>query len=301
MNDAKKERPALDHMGPYNIPRSDIPDASPHDDGEAWAETEKIHSLEISEFYEVRDEIVAALSRHGKAYGECEGDPDFFVYDDKFFDRTQKIEIEATDRLAEFLVPAIAELQGVLRKHSLWRVMFIGDGHDRQAQEQFFVVYPDVVRIRQLQLGKSVDQALVENVQIRLRHEAERKEHLRQRDCDLKIAIARTFLEMDNSSDDLRLVAWFTTVSAVDWDWGWEGKPGTSVWLLLGRNLPDTHEVVQADIDFSTWWALPDGRVTRVEPEALNARQLLHFEDNERVRGKLEIQISGKSVLYIRP
>jgi hypothetical protein len=292
-----KERPPLDFMGPYNVPRSDIPDNY----GEAWVENDKIKRLPTREFDDIRAEIVAALSKHGAVYGESEGDHDFFVYDDKFFDRTQKIELETTDRLAKIIVPAVAELQRVLRKRSLWRVMFIGDGHDSQAHEEFFVVYPDVVRIRQLRPGKSVDLALVENVQVRLRHQREREDHQGRRIADLKNAVIRAFSEMDDAADDVRLVAWFTTVSALDWDWGCEGKPGTSVWLLLRGRLPDKAEGVQSDLDLSVWWASPDGTVTRDEERPPNARQLLHFEDDQKVSEELAIAIMGQPVRIARP
>jgi len=76
----------------------------------------------------VREHIVAALSKHGNVYGEVEGESDFFVYDDKFFDRTQKIELELTERLPKILPAAVLDLQRVLSKNPLWRVMFIGDG-----------------------------------------------------------------------------------------------------------------------------------------------------------------------------
>jgi hypothetical protein len=292
----KTDRPPLDFMGPYNVPAADFPDC----DGEAWTENDKVKRLATSEFHKLRADIVAALSKHGKVYGESEGEHDFFVYDDKFFDRTQKIELETTDRLAKIIVPAVAELQRVLRKHSLWRVMFIGHGHDSQAQEQFFVVYPDVVRIRQLQPGKSVDQALVENAQVRLRHQREREEHQRRRNADLKKAIVAAFSDMDSSEDDVRLVDWFTTVSAPDWDWGWEGKAGTSVWLLLRRDLPESADGVQSDIEFSAWWASPDGSVTRDETKPKNARQLLHFQDDQKVRRELAITITGKRLRLTR-
>jgi hypothetical protein len=165
MNDSKRQRPPLDYLGCYNIPGS-----------ESWMETPDIKRLKVSEFYKVRTDVVAALSKHGRVYGECEGEEDFFVYDDKFCDRTQKIELTETERLPEIIVPAVAELQRVLKQHNLWRVMFIGSGSENQAKEQFFVVYPDIVRIRQLQPGKSIDEALVENAQIRLRHRREPEE-----------------------------------------------------------------------------------------------------------------------------
>lgn len=288
---SNKQRPPLDFMGPYNIPRSDLPDT----DEEFWTETGKIKSLSLREFFKVRTDIVAALSKHGRVYGESEGEHDFFVYDDKFFDRTQKIEVETSDRLAKIIAPAVAELQRVLKKHSLWRVMFIGHGHDSQAQEQFFVVYPDVVRIRQGGTEKSVDQALVENAQLRIRHQREREEHLIRRKADLKKAIVAAIANSERQVDDLTLVAWYTTVSALDWDWGWEGMPGTSVWVLVGRDVLGEPEAMQMEIDTSTRWVMPDGRFND-DTEPKGARRLLHFEDRNQVRQELTIAIAGRQL-----
>ena len=298
MNSAR-QRPDLDFMGPYNIPGSSFPDY----DADFWIESDEITELTFDEFYNVRSDVVAALSRHGKVYGEIEGDHDFFVYDDKFFDRTQKIELETSDRLPSLLAPAAAELQEVLQKHSTWRVMFIGRGHDSQSREQFFVVYPDVVRIRQLDNAANVADAVTANARLRVAHNEGRIKHQRQRVSDLALATRSAFAELDNSDSDVVFVAWFDTVSALDWNWGWEGKPGMSTWLLLRRPVPgDDDGFLQADTEFSMYWALPDGSVS-AEDDArrTDSRQLIHFENDQELQTELVFRLDGKQHRYTRP
>jgi hypothetical protein len=242
------------------------------------------------------------LSKHGIVYHEPEDEHDFFVYDDKFFDRTQKVELEPSDRLPRIIGPAVAELQRVLKNYPLWRVMFIGHGGDEQAEEQFFIVYPDVVRIRQLQGNKTAAAALIENAQLRLSHFRSRAEHQKKRNADLKAAIIDSFSEMSRSADDAVLVAWFDTVSALDSDWGWEGKPGTSVWVLLREPLPEPFEdALRSDVAFALHWATPDGAVANRDPKLPNARQLLFFEDDEEVLSELVFHLNGKRLRYMRP
>ncbi len=69
-----------------------------------------------------------------------------------------------------------------LKDHPLWRVMFIGEGHDDQSRQTYFVVYPDVVRIEQLS-GQKPSEAVKENATMRLRFIEERKTHLKQAKC----------------------------------------------------------------------------------------------------------------------
>jgi hypothetical protein len=292
------QRPDLDFMGPYNVPRSSFPDY----DADFWTESNDVTELTIDEFHNVRLDIVAALSKHGKVYGEAGGDHDFFVYDDKYFDRTQKIELETSERLPSVLGPAVAELQRVLQKHPTWRVMFIGHGHDSQSREQFFVVYPDVVRIRQLDNSENVASAVTANARLRLAHNEERIAHQRQRVADLNLATRSAFAKMDTSDTDVVLVAWFDTVSALDWDWGWEGKQGMSAWVLLRRPIPyDNDEFLQSDTEFSRYLAFPDGAVS-AEDEARKkeSRQLIHFENNQELQTELVFRCCNRPTASVR-
>lgn len=292
-----QDRPPLDFMGPYNVPRSEFPGS------EIWAESDNVDELTVDEFFDVRTDVVAALSKHGNVYGESEGEHDFFVYDDKFFDRTQKIELEESERLPRIIAPAVADLQTVLKKHSLWRIMFIGHGRDDQAEEQFFIVYPDAVRIRQLQGNNTTPDALVENARLRLAHRLGRAEHQKNRNNALETAIIQAFSQMERSNDDAVLVAWFDTVSGLDWDWGGEGKPGTSVWVLLREPLPDEFkDVFQSNIEFSIYWATSDGGLTDDgASKAADARQLLHFEDDQKVQDELVFHLNRQRIRYSRP
>jgi hypothetical protein len=108
---------------------------------------------------------------------------------------------------------------------------------------------------------------------------------------------------MDTAATDIVLVAWFDTVSALDWDWGWEGKPGMSTWVLLRRPIPDDDDkFLQSDTDFSTYWALPDGSVS-AEDEArkIESRQMIHFENDQELQSELVFQLDGKQHRYTSP
>jgi len=84
--------------------------------------------------------------------------------------------------------------------------------HESQSRDQFFVVYPDSVRIRQLDNSKSVADAVTANARLRLAHNDERIEHQRQRVSELALATQSAFAEMGTSETDVVLVAWFDTV-----------------------------------------------------------------------------------------
>jgi hypothetical protein len=290
------ERPPIDALGAYNIP--------PTEGHEVWT-TGKVRRWTATEFYRVREAVVAALSKHGKVYGEPGIDHkehDFFVYDDKCFDRTQTIELETTERLEQILAPAVAELQRVLAGFPLWRAMFLGHGQDDHAREQFFVVYPDVVRIRQLTSGKSVGQAVSENAQLRLQHLQVREAHRSRRRADLKKAIAAAFTVLNGSDAEVEMAAWFRTVSWLDSDWGGEGRAGTAVWLVLRNDLSDPYKAVQSETSFYLKWASPDdGEVFDKQPVRTDARQLLYFEDYHEEKDDLVVTISGKLYRFGRP
>ena len=108
---------------------------------------------------------------------------------------------------------------------------------------------------------------------------------------------------MDTSDTDVVLVAWFDTVSALDWDWGWEGKQGMSAWVLLRRPIPDDNdEFLQSDTEFSRYLAFPDGAVS-AEDEARKkeSRQLIHFENNQELQTELVFRLGGKQHRVTRP
>lgn len=271
-------------------------------DGEIWAETKALRALTDAEYQRVRSKIVAALSKHGGVYDECDGEHDFFVYDDMFFDRTQKIEVEITERLASILVPAVAAVQQSLKKAPLWRIMFIGNGHEAQSQEEYFLVYPDVVRFRQMEPNKSVEQALVENAQLRLRHLHQREEHQIQRQADLRKALVPAISQMTRSQAPVVLVAWFATLGRLGTSLGWEGKPGTSVWFLLREPLPkDTEGLVESDVKYSFRWTSATGSPIAWEQSSELCWQLLHFEDSEALRSRLAFELRGKHFKFAQP
>ncbi len=170
------KRPRRDFMGLYNVPRPPYPEY----DGEIWQNEESLPELSVEEFWGIRMAVVETLRRHGRVYGEpdFDGEYDFFVYEDKFSDRTQKVELNPSERLPNRLAPAVEDLQRLLARHPLWRVMFPGDGKKKQAREQFFVVYPDAVRIRQASKRKSIADAITENARLRVRQAAEAKSQL---------------------------------------------------------------------------------------------------------------------------
>lgn len=295
MTTPRRERPPREFMGPYNVPPAEFPEHK------SWVERDDLADLSLEEFFDVRDAVVAALSKHGGVAGESQAADDFFVYDDKFFDRTQKVELELTDRLPKILAPAVAQLQQALAKHPLWRVMFIGHGRDDQADQQYFVVYPDVVRIRQFRGDLSTAKAVTENAHLRLAHFHVREEHRKRRGAELRRAVAAA-MKID-PPQDAELVVWFDTISFTDFDFGSEGKPATSVWVLLRepfRQPPD--EAIQADLRHVIHWATPDGDVTSHRDAGRpGSRLLIHFRDDAQVRDELTIRLGGKQYRFVRP
>ena len=94
------------------------------------------------------------------------GTPDFFIWEDKWFDRTQKIEINATKYLVDNLPGAVAAIQEALAEHPTWRVMMLG--HGKTAKQQFFVIYPDAIRIYQANQAGDLTQAIKANAKLRM-------------------------------------------------------------------------------------------------------------------------------------
>ena len=162
-NLAGKQRPERDFLGAYNVSKTDAPNG----EDKVWQEVEELPELTLEEFLQVRLDVMSALWGHGSVYGfpDVEGKHDFFVYEDKFFDRTQKIEIQASDYLPEILPSAVADVQKTLAKHPLWRVMVLGHGED--AKDEFFVIYPDAIQILQAENGQSMADAIKANATLR--------------------------------------------------------------------------------------------------------------------------------------
>ncbi|QGJ70757.1 Hypothetical protein PBC10988_24550 [Planctomycetales bacterium 10988] len=158
-----KKRPKRNFLGPYNVPRSSLPDY----EGKIWTEKEGLPELTNQEFYQVQMEIVSALGKHGSVYGKTslESGQDFFVWEDKFFDRTITVEIEPSDYLAEILPAAVAEVQTTLAQRPTWRVKVLG--HGKKTKAQYFVIYPDAIRIKQLSEADSMTEAIEANAKLR--------------------------------------------------------------------------------------------------------------------------------------
>lgn len=158
-----KQRPKREYRGLYNVSRKSVPDY----DGEIWQEAKELPELTLEEFTKVRYAVVWTLWGHGSVYGfpTIEGDHDFFVWDDKFSDRTQTIEVEASDHLAEILPAAVARLQQVLAEHSNWRVRVLGRG--KNAKDEFFMIYPDAIRVLQASETNSMTEAIEANAKLR--------------------------------------------------------------------------------------------------------------------------------------
>lgn len=94
-----------------------------------------------------------------------------------------------------------------------------------------------------------------------------------------------------------------STPSALNWDWGWEGKPGMSTWVLLRSPIPDAdNNFLQSDTDFTTYWASPDGTVSADDDaRKSDSRQLIHFENNLQLQSELVFNLGGKRHRYTRP
>lgn len=293
-----KGRPALEFMGPYNVPATEFEGPV----GPIWTEQDDLDELSQEEFFAVRTAVVQGISKHSTVYGEVDGDSEFYVYDDMYFDRTQKVEITPSTKLLKALPAVIAELQEVLKQHSLWRVMFIGEGDDDQSRQTCFVVYPDVVRIRQFSGQKTVSEAVKENAAMRLRFVEERKRHLKQRNADLQQAVVTAIDRLEQSDENVLLVAWYDTLSAVTFDWGGEGKPGSSIWLLVRSPVGDDENAVKSDFEeCSYYWATRDGKIADEKPESEKSYQLLKFEDSEKKIDKLDVDVQGTKHSFARP
>ncbi|MEM9368079.1 MAG: hypothetical protein AAGD07_18960 [Planctomycetota bacterium] len=157
------KRPDREFLGAYNVPRASLNGL----DAELWNEEAELGDVSLEEFMEVRSKIVTALWGHGSVYGvfAANTETDFFVYEDKFFDRTQKIELTPSEHLHEILPPAVAELQKVLAEHPRWRVMVLGDGPN--AKDEFFVIYPDAIRVLQSSEADTMRDAIELNAKLR--------------------------------------------------------------------------------------------------------------------------------------
>lgn len=291
-----KDRPPRDFRGPYNTRRSDLDGF----EGEIWTESDDLKEFTDDEYFAVRNDLVAALSKHGIVYDPWDKeDHDFYVYDDMYFDRTQKIELNATERLAELLPDAVLAAQGVLTIHPLWRVMFIADDGD----DEFFVVYPDAIRIAQCDAAPTLASSVNANAKLRLARFQKREEHRRRRAAELQHAI-KTAIERSASSDEeFMLIAWYDTISAVTWEWGWEGRGGSSIWLLPKTPVDDVAKNVKSPLECSARWVLPDGQLLEAEHELDQERatQVLHFEDESEVVPALKFKVHGKSFRFAKP
>lgn len=294
----RKERPALDFMWPYNVPATEFEGPV----GPIWTERDDLDELSQEEFFAVRTAVVQGISKHSTVYGEVEGDAEFYVYDDKFFDRTQKVEITPSAKLPESLPAVVAELQNVLKQHSLWRVMFIGEGDDDQSRQTCFIVYPDVIRVWQLSGQKTDTEAVKENAAMRLRFVEARKTHLKQRNADLQQAVITAIARLEQSDDNVLLVAWHDTLSAINWDWGGEGKPGSSIWLLVRSPVGEDENAVKSAVE-ECWhyWATREGKITDDKPESEKSYQLLKFEDSDKGIDKLDVEVQGTKRSFTRP
>lgn len=163
LKDDGEHRPQREFLGLYNVSKDELPDYT----GERWCESPDLPNLTLDEFLQVRVAVVSALWSHGSVHDFPPGnrDSDFFVWDDKFSDRTQKVEITNSAYLPELLAPAVAAVQRALADHPRWRVMFLADGANDK--DQFFVVYPDKIRILQAENTESIADAIRANAVVR--------------------------------------------------------------------------------------------------------------------------------------
>jgi hypothetical protein len=137
--------PDFDFLGPYNVSRHDL---SAYDGPIAVTEVD-VPPLTRVEFDVVYDQVKRILSRYGKLAGDSTDD--FYLYDDKFFDRTQKLEVYLCT-FADAVAPLIMDLQALLQRYPLWRVLFVApDPRDA------IVVYPTEVRVAPERYSQSTD------------------------------------------------------------------------------------------------------------------------------------------------
>lgn len=156
-------RPKREFMGYYNVNEKQSGQSK-----NVWRESDNLPGLVLDEFWSVRAAVSTALWGHGSVnvLNPFGGTPDFFIWDDKWFDRTQKIEINTTKYLVDNLPGAVAAIQEALAEHPTWRVMMLG--HGKTANQQFFVIYPDAIRIYQANQAGDLTQAIKANAKLRL-------------------------------------------------------------------------------------------------------------------------------------
>ncbi len=134
-NQISARYPAFKYSGPYNVTREDLGDY----EGPIVTTEANVPPLESAEFDEVYSCVKEVLARHGNA-ADNEW-TDFYLYDDKYFDRTQKVELYSHrfEKAAEAL---INDLQLLLEQYPLWRVWFITD-----MPRGGIIVYPNGIRL----------------------------------------------------------------------------------------------------------------------------------------------------------
>lgn len=160
MNSLPANRPPFEYLGYYNVVPADVDDPN----SDQWREKSVLPELTLDEFFDVQQTVVDVLSRYGKAFDLLDQqEDDFYAWDDKFFDRTQKVEVVTSERLSAFLALAMPALQEAMSEYPLWRVWFLANDD----LETRFTVYPDQVQFHDSIVRATLLDSLAENVKRR--------------------------------------------------------------------------------------------------------------------------------------
>lgn len=266
-----------EHEGPYNVRHEELVGY----DGKFWNTSDDLPPLSEEEFFAVVSHTKSVLNR----YGVTNPDPpldelDFFVVDDGYFDRTVRVEVANHIRFWEIVGALLEELSVSLRSWRLWRIMFSASNSDN-----VIVVYPDGVRVDEVERVPSVGDRVNQIAEEGLRAWSQRERHRTQRRRDLARALPGAFEELKNALTPAVLVRAFDTLSRTFLDTMDEGLPGRSIAILFREDpflAPDGVGFLTAPPDepFLSYCAMPDGRLLNLASyEApVNSKVMLVFE-----------------------
>jgi hypothetical protein len=238
----------------------------------SWNVSNTCPKLTYREFENVK----RALMKRMKKYGGVNDldQPDLWIVPDWLCDdRTHEINIIDYAKLSAGLV---RDLQGVLAKYPLWRVIVYPSPYTDATPEDVIVIYPEVVRVVCAEEGEPLEEVVRKVRQRWQERKGCRMAYRKRRMEELKPLLPGAYQEARLSEKNVHLVACFDTQT--------EGTPGKSVWLIFvnARSVFDLDEyyvsppVSSSGMEDSLYWLFSDGSLFNYadfdfkgDPEAL--------------------------------